>query len=141
MIKEQEMKIARLVLITSFLLLAVSEFSSASETRCIDRLTDAYSTDSMSHTINLNDINIRDYGNDHLAFSIKIVRELLNEVGCSGNDINFGRSSRGRSHSRCHQVLRGVPSSRVCYVESNLGYFFLTRDMLTNVNITFNRWD
>jgi hypothetical protein len=135
------MKIARLVLITSFLLLAVSEFTSANEARCINRLTSGYSSDSMSHTLDLNDYEIRDYRNDHLAFSIRMVRELLNDVGCSKNAINFGRSANGRSHSRCDQVLRSVPSSRVCYVETNLGYFFVTRNMLTNIHITFNRWD
>ncbi|WP_127718141.1 hypothetical protein [Halobacteriovorax sp. HLS] len=135
------MKIARLVLITSFLLVAVSQFTSASESTCIDNLTDGYTADSATHTLNINDLEIRDYGNDHVAFSIKIVRELLEEVGCRRNDVNFGRGSRGRSHSRCEQVLRGTPSSRVCYVESNLGYFFVTRDLLTNVHITFNRWD
>jgi hypothetical protein len=135
------MKIARLVLITSFLLLAVSEFTSADETRCINRLTDSYSSDSITHTLNLTDLDVRDYRNDHLAFSIRMVRELLRERGCSRSDINFGRSANGRSHSRCEQVLRGTPSSRVCYVETNLGYFFVTRDMLTNVHITFNRWD
>lgn len=135
------MKIARLVLITGFLLLAVSEFTSAEESRCINRLTNSYSNDSMSHTLNLNDYEVRDYGNDHLALSIKMVRELLNDVGCSRTAVNFGRSSTGRSHNRCNQILRGVPSSRVCYVETNLGYFFVTRNMLTSIHITFNRWD
>ena len=135
------MKIARLILITGFLLLAVSEFTAAEEARCINRLTDSYSSDSSSHVLNLNDYEIRDYRNDHLAFSIRMVRELLNDVGCSKNAINFGRSGSGRSHSRCEQVIRSVPSSRVCYVETNLGYFFVTRNSLTNIHITFNRWD
>ncbi|OUR98514.1 hypothetical protein A9Q84_03635 [Halobacteriovorax marinus] len=135
------MKFARFVVVTSFLLLAMSQWSNASETRCITRLTNDYSQDSITHTMDLNDYEVRDYGNDHLAFSIKMIRNLLSEVGCSRTAINFGRSARGRSHNRCDQVLRGVPGSRVCYVETNLGYFFVTRDMLTNVHVTFNRWD
>jgi len=135
------MKFTRFVVVTSFLLLAMSQWANASESRCINRLTNDYSQDSVTHTMELNDYELRNYGNDHLAFSIKMIRNLIADVGCSGNVINFGRSSRGRSHNRCEQVLRGVPSSRVCYVETNLGYFFVTRDMLTKIHVTFNRWD
>jgi hypothetical protein len=126
------MKFTRFVVVTSFLLLAMSEWTNASESRCINRLTNDYAQDS---------VTLRNYGNDHLAFSIKIIRNLLEDVGCSKAVINFGRSARGRSHNRCDQILRGVPNSRVCYIETNLGYFFVTKDMLTKVHVTFNRWD
>ncbi|WP_417335998.1 hypothetical protein [Halobacteriovorax marinus] len=135
------MKFARFVVVTSFLLFAVSEFASADEIRCINRLTNDFNTDSISHTLSLDDYEVRDYGNDHLALAIKMIRILVDEVGCSPKAINFGRSARGRSHNRCDQILRGVPSSRVCYVETNLGYFFVTTNMLTDMHITFNRWD
>ncbi len=135
------MKFARFLVVTTFLLFAVSEFSSADETQCINRLTNDYTADSVAYTMSVDDYNVRDYGNDHLALSIKMIRILIDKSGCSPSAINFGRSARGRSHNRCDQILRGVPSSRVCYVETNLGYFFVTTNMLTDMHITFNRWD
>ncbi len=41
----------------------------------------------------------------------------------------------------CVQVLPGKSYSKNCMVESSVGYFFLSVDMLGNVNVIFNRWD
>ena len=41
----------------------------------------------------------------------------------------------------CREIQKNNPDSRVCYVETEVGYFFVTRDMLENVNVVFNRFD
>lgn len=41
----------------------------------------------------------------------------------------------------CAEVMPGKSYSRVCFAESEIGYFFLKSDMLGNLNLSFNRWD
>ena len=57
-----------------------------------------------SFTIDTDEYEIRNYGRDHLAWAIKIVRLVLDEQGCAPDDVNFGRGSFGRSKSRCSLV-------------------------------------
>lgn len=44
-------------------------------------------------------------------------------------------------HTTCRFLIPGNDTTFVCYSEANVGYFFLTKDMLDNVNVIFNRWD
>lgn len=44
-------------------------------------------------------------------------------------------------NSNCRNILPNADHTRVCAVETNHGYFILTKDMLDGVNIIFNRWD
>lgn len=41
----------------------------------------------------------------------------------------------------CKEIIPGNSFSKSCYGESDLGYFFISVDMLENVNIVLNRWD
>jgi hypothetical protein len=41
----------------------------------------------------------------------------------------------------CREIMPGNPSSQVCYLESKVGYFFVTMDMLDHYFVTYNRWD
>lgn len=44
-------------------------------------------------------------------------------------------------HSNCRNILKHASHTRVCAVETNHGYFFVTKDLLDGVNVIFNRWD
>ena len=83
----------------------------------------------------------RDYGRDYQGYSYFIIRDILSELGCKRSSINFGKGPRGKSATRCMKAINGVISSLSCYVESNIGYFFITWDQLDNANIIYNRWD
>lgn len=41
----------------------------------------------------------------------------------------------------CKIIKEGSPSSEVCYLETDMGYFFLMRDMVDHINVIYNRWD
>lgn len=41
----------------------------------------------------------------------------------------------------CKDLVPNNPMSRMCYVEVKEGYFFVSVDMMDNVNIIFNRFD
>lgn len=45
------------------------------------------------------------------------------------------------SDVNCMELIPGKPFSKNCVVESRIGYFFISLDMLDNINIIFNRWD
>lgn len=124
-------------------LISTLSFSSAfaDELDCKERLTNGFNDNSTTSTYNLDNYQIRDYGRDHLAEAIAVIRIHIGELGCKRKDINFGKGPWGRSVSRCTRVLHGVDSSRVCYVQSNLGYFFVTKGYLNDMVVTYHRWD
>lgn len=113
----------------------------ASESKCYDTLTQGENFDSRTFTMNVDVIDVRDFGRDHLAQAIAYVRVLLDDLGCSKADVNFGEGALGRSSNRCVQISNNREYSRICFVETNLGYFFVSRDFLTGINVVYNRWD
>ena len=129
----------------SLLILALGLFTltaSASPDRCRTRLLGHGDVDSAAFSLNADEVfGQRDFGRDYLAEAIFAVRALLEDVKCSRNDINFGQGPLGRSHSKCRLIVNHAPQSAACYIESNLGYFFVTQDYLNNINIVYNRWD
>ncbi len=127
----------------SFIFLALFfSMSLQADNACSSKLTYGHERDSMAYTIDLDNLEITEFGPDHLATSIAIIRELLKMRGCDPTDINFKQTPLGRTAlSRCREVVPNVPTSRVCYVESSLGFFNLSWDMLTSVHIIYNRWD
>lgn len=128
----------RIALIIALLLSA----SLHAENTCPSKLTYDHERNSMAYTLDLDDLDIKDYGEDQLATSIAIIRELLRMRSCSPTDINFKETPLGRTAlSRCRQIVSNAPTSKVCYVESNIGFFYLTWDMLTSVHVIYNRWD
>lgn len=112
----------------------------ASPKDCIAILMGGEVRDTYSFSMHTDDLN-RDFGTDHLATAIYAIRQLLDREGCSPTDINFGKGPHGRSHSRCTKIIRNQDHTRVCYVETNLGYFFITKDLLDNLNMLYSRWD
>ncbi len=124
-----------------FAILFMSSFAATAASECLERLTNDNSIDSFAYTLNVDEINDRYFGNDHVAAAIHYVKIVLTKKGCSRADVNFGRGAFGRSKSRCQFLASGVPTSMSCYVESNLGFFFVTRDLMTKVHVVYSRWD
>jgi len=108
---------------------------------CRALMTKNYSEESVLFTLNPDDYNEPDFGNDHVARSFFFIRTLLEDLGCSPKAVNFSKGPDGRGQSRCHQIFRGKPHTRSCYIHTNLGFFFITTDFLENVNLLFSRWD
>lgn len=92
-------------------------------------------------SIDTDDYELRDYGRDHLAWAIKVVRLVLDDHGCSQSDVNFGRGDFGRSKNRCSLVAEPKEESLVCYIETNLGYFIVAPSYASHVSVLFHLWD
>jgi hypothetical protein len=108
---------------------------------CISNLTDNYFVNSKSFTIDTDRYNVRDYGNDHLAFAILMVRLTLKEEGCQRDVVNFGQGPLGRATHSCELLVPGREYSRSCYIETNLGAFIITTDFQTLAHVIYKRWD
>ena len=113
----------------------------ASSSDCVRRITNNYEYNTTFTNVDLDQLEIRDYGKDYLAQAIAVIRHYVDKKGCKKTDINFGKGPNGRSFSRCRLVERYSPQSRACYVETNLGYFIVTKNLGENMHLVFNIWD
>lgn len=112
------------------------------EQKCFRSLTDDHARNINSFTIDLSELEIRDYGNDHLAKSIRVIRELLADLGCQPHAIKFGVGPLGRARSKCFYFdPNNRDISRTCYVSTNLGLFKTTESYLDEMLIIFKRFD
>lgn len=119
----------------------ITSFGYTEKMECLAQLTNNFAVKSRAFTLNTDDYQLRDYGNDHLAFSIVMIRILLSEEGCRKKVINFGKGPFGRSTHNCQPMVRNRSSSNVCYLETNLGAFVVTTDFETLTHIIFKSWD
>ena len=109
------------------LLLSLSIFASPAE--CTRLLTNDYELSSRPFALNVDSIDTNIPETDRLAHAHKIVREVIKSVGCEQEDINFAKSPTGTSKSKCALVSPGRTASMNCYIESNIGFFFVMWDM------------
>ncbi|MBI2520507.1 MAG: hypothetical protein HYV97_08815 [Bdellovibrio sp.] len=130
-----------LIATLGFALAQVMAHASANEGHCRDLLTAQFSRDSRYVSYHADDLNVPDFGRDYLAYAVKTIRLFIERLGCNPQDINFGRGGQGVAHSRCEAIVRDRDNSRMCYVESNLGYWFIHKDFVDDIHITFHRWD
>jgi len=84
--------------------------------------------DSVVHQMNVSDespsMSIR-------SMAITGLRKLLRSCGCGTR----------LKRVQCGEAIKGNNLTKICYVESDWGYFLVNRDYLDNLNIIFNRWD
>ncbi len=73
-------------------------------------------------------------------FAHAAVKALGQQVGCQPAGAEKANKIEITSVS-CQDVVPGVHTSRVCYVEGEFGYFLVSVDMLENINVVFNRFD
>lgn len=121
------------------LLLSLSTFASPVE--CTKLLTNDFELSSRPFSLNVDTIDTNIPETDRLAHAHKIVREVIKSVGCEHKDINFAKSPTGTSKSKCSLLSPGRTASMSCYVESNIGFFFVMWDMNQTANVIYNIWD
>ncbi len=95
--------------------------------------------DSRSFSLHEDDFR-SDFESKESEFAKEAVLALLNEVKSCKESLQK-KSDDLIGDVGCAQMIPGKAYSKNCMVESKLGYFFISMDMLGNVNIIFNRWD
>ena len=126
------------VLVFAFLL---STAIFASTDNCRNRLTDNLQNNSKTFVVDLDALDITAPVADKMGQAVQIVRSLVEKNECTRSDMSFGQGAEGVSKSRCSFVVPERTASLVCYLETNLGYFFVHWDMGHVANVTFNLWD
>ena len=131
-----------LVLVVFAASIKVNATDIQAEQKCRRTLTNDFSLNSQTFTMDLTTLDIRDYGNDHLAKSIRVIREVLTDIGCQPHAVKFGIGPQGRAHNRCWYIdQHNRDISRYCHVVTNLGVFSTQYDYLENMIITYKRFD
>lgn len=134
------MKLA-LSLFFVFVVSSTQLLAATDKMECVGALTSDYAVNSKTFSLDTDNYDLRNYGNDYQAFSIAMIRILLSEQGCKRKAVNFGFGPFGRSTHKCQPMLRNRPFSNVCYVETNLGAFIVSTDFDTLVHIIYKSWD
>lgn len=114
------------------LLMVVSFNSFAQSMSCLQKLL-PYNNNSGVHQVVKEEW---DLGKDSLdsEAATKAMRFLTNsKLFCRDNEISV------TIDSVCSQVLSDVPESLVCYLQTNLGHFVITKDRMRNLNFIFSR--
>ena len=124
-----------------FVLCLFSSLLKAEQVSCKMRLTAGHQRDSAVYRLNTLDLEVPDFGNDELALATFYVKSLLLKEGCNRSEINFDQGPWGRARSTCKQLVPEASTSKVCYLETNLGYFMVSSDSLDYILISFARWD
>lgn len=126
------------ILIVAAILVTTNVFATAQT--CIDRITRNNAVDSASITFLAEDY---DFENDHVGDAYNLSRLFVSRKGCGKKDIRFtaGPDSMRSGKAICKNIVREKPHSRVCYIESNIGYFLVSRDMISGATVVYNRWD
>ena len=119
--------------------LASSSFAGAQDCRSI--LTNNFENASAVFTVNLDELEITAPVADKMGQAVQILRHIVSKQGCTRADISFGRGSESLAKSKCSMITPDRTASLGCYVESNLGYFFVHWDMGHTANVIFNQWD
>jgi hypothetical protein len=105
---------------------------------CDQALLRDFSVDSSSWQVNGDEIDgFWDTSGLSLPIAIEALARLESQLGCDDSDVE----AFVLDQLTCTEVQPGNAGSSVCYGESSAGFYFLSRDMMTSVNIVFNRWD
>lgn len=121
------------LLLSIFLILSSIQFANASYD-CNAALSDDYSADSKSYRLSEFDVEA-DFDSNPALVASQSVEKLYENLGC--------RESNSKSNMivKCKEIVKGVSHSNVCYLQNDEGYFLISKDMLENINIIYNRWD
>ena len=108
-------------------------FAASANFDCYRKALNDFSADSASFQINSEKMAKAFQSSPEVA-SKQAVGKLEAMLECSENAFELEEVS-------CKEVVPSNELSRVCYVESQHGYFFISMDMMEGLNIVFNRWD
>jgi hypothetical protein len=123
-----------IITLTTLLLLVMGFSGSASaEQDCYGALLGNYTKDSNSFQIYNEEVS-EGFENKEALASAKAIGLLEQKLDCSKGSLKIASIS-------CREIVPGNSFSKVCYVESENGYFFVSIDMMEKINIIFSRWD
>jgi len=119
----------------SLILLVSLFFSLGAFADCYDRLISEPPHDSRSFFVYeaLYEVDAEELNE---SSSKAVVQKLLKDkIGCQEKSLNV------EFRASCKELMPGKSWSKVCYLESQMGYFVIQMDMMEGAHVIFNRWD
>lgn len=74
---------------------------------------------------------------DFFEMSIAVIKTVMYKAGCEQSEINTLQIKS----KNCQYLIPESRYSYACYLEATEGTYFMTQDLMSNINVTFNRWD
>jgi hypothetical protein len=105
--------------------------NSLAVTNCLDNLSKYQD----SHAFKLSS---DERSNDDLKFAKKMIEKSMTPY-CDISTIEF--SLKDQAQNGCMTVVPRNPTSFACYLETNIGFFFVTSDFMDSTFVIWNRWD
>ena len=127
-VKEKTMK--KLIVFVVVSLLSVANVSAND---CYRKALNDFSSDSAAYQFYDEDISA-DFEDNGEKAAVAAIRLLENQLGCEKEAFRVESVA-------CKEIVPGNSLSKACYAESNLGFFFVSVDMMERVNLVFNRFD
>jgi hypothetical protein len=123
-------------LCTSILADPAAPAFAAAQADCRERLLGG-AADSQSFFLDASTVERFNQDDVGIELARSIVVGLTVRLGCAETEVVL---DAGRSE--CGEIVPGEPISEACWLVSDeLGYFFVTMDMLGGAHVIFNRWD
>ncbi len=138
----------RNLILLIFMLIFASQVSASSD-ECKRLLTDNFHQESSFHVVDIDrvvqihgrDVFCSDNILDQYSFQFLINSYLERELGCKAGAVNFEVGPNGTSESHCQFLNKQTPSSFVCYLETNIGYFVANINFMEELTVIYTRWD
>jgi hypothetical protein len=106
---------------------------------CQLRMVPAFTNGSFSVTMYGDIMMVGGTPRDNLTFSKSQILRALSRFQCTDDHLQIKEDDY--TNNRCTNVKPGDEFSKVCYVQTKLGYAFVMTDMLGAVTVVFNRYD
>jgi hypothetical protein len=74
---------------------------------------------------------------EKLEMAIMIIQKVMHTAGCTSEEIK----QLTFKNKSCHYINSNSRYSYACFLEALEGYYFITQDSLSNINVVYNRWD
>jgi hypothetical protein len=113
-------------------LVLVSSSAFAQEMTCLDKLL-PFNRHSGVHQITKEQCSVCSDTLDSAGARKALNSLIISRLFCRENEVQL------TMEPMCDVVSADIPDSNVCYVKTNLGHFFITKDRARNFNIIFSK--
>ncbi|MBH46908.1 MAG: hypothetical protein CME71_01920 [Halobacteriovorax sp.] len=103
---------------------------------CYRLVTQNYTRDSIAYSLEEFDILSKDEPGSP-QYARAAIMELEAQLGCDAESELIDRIYI----SKCKRINNGEEFSRICFVKTAYGYYFVSVDLLGKINIVFSRFD
>ena len=92
-----------------------------------------------THTMTLHQDDFSFPNDEEFNWTEEHIVYLVN-YAVSNSDIDLNASMKFHNFGVV-EIVKGIGYSKVAYIESDLGYFIISEDMMLHINVTYSRWD